>query len=244
MHDLREGASFILRHDLLRPILATAIFFNTGWFVLQSVYVAYAVQNLGMSAFEVGVTLGIYGGGMIIGAVIAPALSRRVSFGTMIVLGPIGGFSAAVIMLMTLWLPSVWVVSLSFLLFGAGPTLWTISTITLRQAVTPNAMLGRVSAFIMTATFGARPFGAAIGAVVAAHSGVPACLTAATGCFLIQLLSGVRLLVSHSPAREQPGVAGLAIKSSGQTGYRRRTFRRVDAARLVSALVTQDLEGV
>jgi hypothetical protein len=106
----------------------------------------------------------------------------------MIVLGPIGGFSAAVIMLMTLWLPSVWLVSLSFLLFGAGPTLWTISTITLRQAVTPNAMLGRVSAFIMTATFGARPFGAAIGAVVAAHSGVPACLTAATGCFLIQLL--------------------------------------------------------
>ncbi|RWR05631.1 MFS transporter [Sinirhodobacter populi] len=187
-HDLREGAGFILHHDLLRPILVTAIFFNTGWFILQAIYVAYAVQNLGMTATEVGVTLGIYGGGMIIGALLAPALARRVSFGTTILIGPIGGFGAAVVMLLTLWLPSVWMAGLSFFLFGAGPILWTISTMTLRQAVTPNAMLGRVSAFIMTATFGARPIGAAIEAVIAAHSGVAACLTAAVGCFLIQLL--------------------------------------------------------
>ncbi len=187
IHDLKEGAGFILRHDLLRPILVTAIFFNTGWFVLQAIYVAYAVQNLGMTPTEVGITLGIYGGGMVIGALIAPALARRVSFGTMILLGPIGGFSAAVAMLLTLWLPSVSIASLSFFLFGAGPILWTISTTTLRQTITPSAMLGRVSAFIMTATFGARPVGAAIGAVIAANSGVAACLVAATGCFLVQL---------------------------------------------------------
>lgn len=137
IHDLKEGAGFILRHDLLRPILVTAIFFNTGWFVLQAIYVAYAVQNLDMTPTEVDITLGIiYGGGMLIGALIAPALARRVSFGTMILLGPIGGFSAAVIMLLTLWLPSVWITGLSFFLFGAGPILWTISTMTLRQAVT------------------------------------------------------------------------------------------------------------
>lgn len=187
MHDLREGARFILRHDLLRPILATAVFFNTGWFVLQAVYVAYATQDLGMTATEIGISLGIYGGGMIIGAVIAPALSRRVSFGTLIVVGPIAGFGAAVVMLLTLWLPSAWMVGLSFFLFGAGPILWSISTMTLRQAVTPIPLLGRVSAFIMTATFGARPLGAAIGAVIATQTGVGACLAAATGCFLVQL---------------------------------------------------------
>jgi predicted MFS family arabinose efflux permease len=188
LHDIREGADFVLRHELLRPILVTAIFFNTGWFVLQAIYVAYAVQNLGMTATEVGVTLGIYGGGMIVGALMAPALARRVSFGTTILLGPIGGFSAAFIMLLTLWFPSVWMAGSSFFLFGAGPILWAISTMTLRQAVTPNAMLGRVSAFIMTATLGARPLGAAVGAAIAARSGVAACLTAATACFAIQLL--------------------------------------------------------
>ena len=188
MHDLKEGADFILRHDLLRPILATAVFFNTGWFMLQAVFVAYAVQVLGMTAAEVGMSLGIYGGGMIVGAVIAPFLSRRVAFGTLILLGPIAGFGAALTMMLTMWLPAVWMVGLSFFLFGSGPILWSISTMTLRQSVTPNALLGRVSAFIMTASFGARPLGAAIGAAIAANAGVGICLLAIAACFLVQLV--------------------------------------------------------
>ncbi|HCQ49958.1 MAG TPA: MFS transporter, partial [Achromobacter sp.] len=77
---------------------------------------------------------------------------------------------------------------LGFFLFGAGPILWTITTTTLRQAVTPNALLGRVSAVILTATFGARPVGALIGAGMAARVGVEACLWASTAGFVIQFL--------------------------------------------------------
>ena len=201
LHDLKEGAGFIAGHKLLRPILVTAVFFNTSWFVLQAVYVAYAVQDLGLTAAEVGFTLGIYGAGMVIGAWAAPALSRLVPFGTMIVLGPLGGFCAACVMLLTLWHPTVFLAGASFLLFGAGPILWTITTMTLRQAITPNAMLGRVSALVMTATFGARPVGAAIGAFVAARFGVAACLIVATGGFLIQLL-----VIAASPV---PKLRGL-----------------------------------
>lgn len=188
LHDLKEGAQFIAGHELLRPILVTAIFFNTAWFVLQAVYVAYAVHDLGLTPTDVGLTLGIYGAGMIAGAWIAPALAQRLSFGTMIVIGPLAGFTASVVMLLTLWFPTVLLAGLSFFLFGAGPILWAITTMTLRQAVTPNAMLGRVSALIMTATFGSRPIGAAIGAVVASRYGAPACLAAAAAGFLIQLL--------------------------------------------------------
>jgi len=201
LHDLKEGAGFIAGHELLRPILVTAVFFNTSWFVLQAVYVAYAVQDLGLTAAEVGFTLGIYGAGMVIGAWAAPALSRLVPFGTMIVLGPLGGFCAACVMLLTLWHPTVFLAGASFLLFGAGPILWTITTMTLRQAITPNAMLGRVSALVMTATFGARPVGAAIGAFVAARFDVAACLIVATGGFLIQLL-----VIAASPV---PKLRGL-----------------------------------
>jgi len=188
LHDLGEGARFAVGHDLLRPILLTAVFFNVSWFVFQAVYVAYAVQNLGLGATAVGVTLGIYGAGMIVGAALAPYIARRVSFGTLILLGPLAGFCAAGVMLATLWVPSIHLVGTSFFLFGVGPIIWTISTMTLRQAVTPNAMLGRVSALIMTATFGARPLGAAIGASVAAHFGIAACLGLATAGFLVQLL--------------------------------------------------------
>ncbi|HEV7305265.1 MFS transporter [Ensifer sp.] len=196
LHDLAEGARFLAGHPLLRPILVTAVVFNTSWFVLQAVYVAYAIQNLGLSATGVGVTLGIYGAGMMVGALAAPAIARRIPFGAMIVLGPLGGLAAALVMLATIWTPLGILAGLSFFLFGAGPVLWSIATLTLRQAVTPNAMLGRVSAFVTTATFGARPIGAAVGALVATRFGVEACLAVAGLGFLIQFLV---IIVSRVP---------------------------------------------
>ncbi|MFT4014111.1 MAG: MFS transporter [Paracoccus sp. (in: a-proteobacteria)] len=189
LYELKEAVAFVTNHDLLRPIMITAIFFNTAWFVLQAIYVAYAVQHLGLSPVEVGVTLGIYGGGMLTGALLAPVVARRLSFGMVIVIGPLCGFSAALVMLLTIWMPGGFLPAISFVLFGAGPILWSIATTTLRQTVTPHAMLGRVSALIMTVTFGARPIGAALGALVATRSGAEACLWVATGGFLIQLLT-------------------------------------------------------
>jgi predicted MFS family arabinose efflux permease len=200
LREVSDGARFVLAHPLLRPILITAVFFNASWFVLQAIYVAYAIQNLGLTATGVGVTLGIYGGGMIFGALLAPRLMQRLSLGNTIVLGPLAGLLAAVVMLATLWLPSGIVAGASFFLFGAGPILWTITTTTLRQAVTPIPMLGRVSALVMTATFGARPIGAALGALVAARYGVAACLVLSAMGFVIQLLV---IITSQVPLLER-----------------------------------------
>ena len=184
--ELREGAAFVLAHPLLRPVLVTAVFFNTAWFVLQAVYVAYAIDRLDLSAAGVGATLGVYGGGMVAGALLAPWLARRLSFGAMIGAGPLAALAASFILLSTLAHPSGAWAATGFFLFGAGPILWTITTTTLRQAVTPNALLGRVSAVILTATFGARPIGALIGAALAARAGVEACLWVSTAGFAVQ----------------------------------------------------------
>ena len=202
--ELREGAAFVLSHPLLRPILVTAVFFNTAWFVLQAVYVAYAIQNLGLTATGVGLTLGVYGAGMVAGAIAAPRLAGYLSFGAMIAIGPLAGLAGSIVMLATLWMPSGAIAGAAFFLFGAGPILWTITTTTLRQAVTPLAMLGRVSALVMTATFGARPLGAAIGAIVAAKSGVAASLMIAAAGFLIQFVVIAASQVPHLRALPDP----------------------------------------
>lgn len=186
--ELREGAAFVATHPLLRPVLITAVFFNTAWFVLQAVYVVYAIERLGLSAAGVGITLGIYGGGMLAGALAAPWLARRLSFGAMIALGPLSALAASGVLLSTLAWPSGIRAGAGFFLFGAGPILWTITTTTLRQAITPNALLGRVSAVILTATFGARPIGALISALLAARVSLDACLWVSTAGFLAQFL--------------------------------------------------------
>jgi len=197
LRELKEGASFVTAHPLLRPILITAAFFNMAWFILQAVYTAYAIQTLGLSASAVGLTLGAYGAGMVTGASIASWLRRRLSLGAMIVAGPLCGLLAALTVAATLWYPSGALAASGFFLFGAGPILWTITTTTLRQAVSPVAMLGRVSAVILTATFGARPIGAAIGAALAVSFGVEACLLAAVAGFLVQFLVIVASPVSR-----------------------------------------------
>ena len=188
LQDLREGAGFAWRQPLLRPILLTAVFFNVAWFVLQAVYVPYAVHHLGLSAAGVGTTLATYGIGMVAGALLAPRITRLLPFGTVVAIGPIAGLAAALVMAATIWFPSIELACASFFLIGAGPILWVISSTTLRQAVTPDALLGRVSAIITMATAGARPVGAAIGAIIGGGYGAEACLLVAVLGFLTQAL--------------------------------------------------------
>jgi len=187
LHDLREGAAFVLTHPLLRPIALTAVVFNTSFFVLQAVYVPYAVHRLALSPSGVGLSLAAYGIGMVAGALVVAQVLRRLSFGAAIAVGPMAGLAAAFAMAATIWNPFPLFASLSFFLFGAGPIIWTITTTTLRQSVTPEGLLGRVSATIVMATMGARPLGSAIGAFVGGSFGAESCLLVAALGFLVQV---------------------------------------------------------
>ncbi len=194
--ELREGAVWVWQHRLLRPIALTAVVWNTAWFVLQSAYVPYAMRSLGLDAAGVGLTLTCQGIGMVLGALLARRIMAAVSYGTAILIGPVLSFVAAACMAATLWRPHpAWAV-LSFLLFGIGPIVWTISSTTLRQAVTPLAALGRVSALLLTLNTGFRPFGALLGGTVGAAWGESACLLLALALFAVQAV-----LVVMSPLR-------------------------------------------
>ncbi len=196
MTEMREGAGFVFGHRLLLPVYVTQVVFNTAFFMLHAVYVPYAVHRLGLSASAVGATLATYGVGMIVGALLAPRIMRALPFGWVIVLGPIAGLAAAVVMVATIWTPSSVLAGLSFFLIGAGPIVWVISTATLRQTVTPPALLGRVSAINITG-YGARPLGALLGAFVGGVYGAETCLVVAAVGFLVQAVVIVASPVLH-----------------------------------------------
>ena len=156
-------------------------------FLLLAVFVPYAVRRLGLSASGVGATLAMYGVGMVAGALAATRVMRRLPFGIVIGLGPVTGFVAAGVMALTTLIPAAPLAGLSFFLLGAGPILWVISTTTLRQSVTPPRLLGRVSA-INIMSYGARPLGSALGAVVGGIFGAEVCLYLAVAIFGAQAL--------------------------------------------------------
>ncbi|MBV9561593.1 MAG: MFS transporter [Bradyrhizobium sp.] len=187
LQDIREGVAFVLHHALLRPVFVTQFIFNTGSFLLLAVFVPYAVHRLGLAATGVGVVLAMYGVGMVCGALAATRVMRKLAFGSVIGLGPVTGFAASAVMAATTLVPSPLLAGLAFFLLGAGPILWVISTTTLRQSVTPQRLLGRVSA-INILSYGARPLGSALGAIVGGLYGAEACLYLAVAIFAAQAL--------------------------------------------------------
>ncbi|MFZ1171949.1 MFS transporter [Bradyrhizobium sp.] len=199
--DIREGAAFVLHHALLRPVFVTQFIFNTASFLLLAVFVPYAVHHLGLSAAGVGTTMAMYGVGMVAGALLATRVMQRIAFGTVIGLGPVAGFVAAAMMALTSVVPSPLLAGASFFLLGVGPILWVISTTTLRQSVTPPSLLGRVSA-INIMSYGARPVGSALGAIVGGLYGAETCLYLAVAIFAAQalvILMSPAVSLTHQP---------------------------------------------
>jgi predicted MFS family arabinose efflux permease len=210
MQEIKEGAAFVLHHPLLRPVFITQFIFNTASFLLLAVFVPYGVRRLGLSATGVGTTLAMYGVGMVVGALLATRVMRRLPFGVVIGLGPVTGFVAASVMALTTIVPAPALAALSFFLLGAGPILWVISTTTLRQSVTPPRLLGRVSAINIT-SYAARPLGSALGAVVGGIYGAESCLYLAAAIFgaqaLVILLSPAVSLASQPEMVSDPAKA-------------------------------------
>lgn len=211
--EVREGAVFVWRHPWLRPIVGTAIVWNLSWFVLQAAYVPHAATTLGLDAAGIGLTLAAYGAGMVAGALAAPAVLRALPIGRMIAVGPLVSVAAGALTALSVAWPEPLLAAGGLFLFGAGPILWTIGQTTLRQAATPHGMLGRVSALTTMASFGARPIGAGIGALVGAAWGPGACIVLAAAGFAAQAAIIAGSAVPRVRALPEPAAAVQATSA-------------------------------
>ena len=187
LQDIKEGAVFVLHHPLLRPVFITQFIFNTASFLLLAVFVPYAVRHLGLSAAGVGMTLAMYGVGMVVGALAATRVMRRLAFGTVIGLGPVTGFVAAAVMALTTVVSDAVARRPELLPARRRPD--PVGDLDHDAAAIGDAaaLLGRVSA-INIMSYGARPLGSALGAIVGGLYGAEACLYLAAAIFGAQAL--------------------------------------------------------
>ena len=197
IQELCDGLIFLIKNKYLMPITITAFVFNLSQYLLLSIFAYYVIHNLSFTSFAVGVSLSLIGLGMLIGSFLYKIISKKISFGFQLTLGPISAFMASILILLTLIYSTNILVFIAFFFFGFGPIIWTISTVSLRQLVTPSNMIAKVSSVIMTVTFGARPLGAAIGVYISANFGVNSCIFAVFLGFLIQLI----IILFSKPAK-------------------------------------------
>ena len=90
--------------------------------------------------------------------------------------------------------PTVTVTAVAFVLSGATSGMWNVATISLRQRIVPDALLGRVTSAYRLIGLGAMPVGAAAGGLIARSYGLPAPFLVAGVLLLMSLLAALRWL--------------------------------------------------
>lgn len=202
---IKEGLDTVFKNAYLRSIAgctATANLFNS---MGQAVYVLYAVHRIGVTPGLLGVIYGLGSAGALAGAVLADRLARRLGVGRLIVLASLA--SAAGELLVPLARPPIPVglpiLVAASLTISVGGTVYNITQVSLRQAITPGRILGRMNASMRFVVWGVMPIGSLIGGALGSHVGLrPTLVVAAVGGL------GAPLWVRFSPIRalvQQPG---------------------------------------
>ena len=163
MAEIGEGIRYVLSHPVLRNISLMMMLFNLTnvTFYAQSVY--YAKERLHTSNFELGLFFASGSVGAIAFSLLAGRLRKRFSFST-VVIGCLALSGACTIVFAAI--PWLWA-ALPFLFLREGlSSLLNINTFSLRQAIVPDHMLGRVLSVAGVLAFSAMPIGSIAGAIV------------------------------------------------------------------------------
>ena len=146
---------------------------------VATVNVLFLTRTLGLSPLQIGVAAAAGGAGSLAGAATASQVAARLTLGGAVVFG---GFLQAVALVATpvaayVDFPLPWLMGVSAAT-GVGYSVLSINQISLRQRITPNHLLGRVTSARRFLIFCMAPFGAAAGGWLGTHAGYEATMIA------------------------------------------------------------------
>ncbi|WP_328302038.1 MFS transporter [Streptomyces sp. NBC_00435] len=204
------GFRFLWAHALLRPltVMLTLLTFVT---VGATDLLIFRLQSeLGRDAATVGYVIAVSGAGVVCASFAAGPLRRTLGFGTCWTGSTaLIGVAVAAIGVSR----SVPVIAAMAAVFMFGLTLGGICSMTLRQEVTPDHLLGRVTSAFWTVHNASGPVGAAVLTALAARHGVPpVSLAAGAMCLLI---AGSGLLTPMRGGRTGPPRGRVAGSGRG-----------------------------
>ncbi len=174
LREVRDGLRFIWREPHLRALAlagATRSFFGSFIGVLYSLY---AIRELGLNAAALGVTISMGGLGSLIGAVFTERVVNRLGVGRTLILMLFasGGFTLFIPLAGGSPLSPIGMLMIGQLCGDALQVIYLITQTSLRQGLTPDRLLGRVSASIQLMVMGVAPLGALVGGGLAEVIGV------------------------------------------------------------------------
>ncbi len=163
--EIAEGFGWLWSHDLLRPMAIILGLLNLAGIMTFSVFVLFAQEVLETSPAAFAIVMMGNAVGGVLGGWTASSIAQRIGSGPSLALTLLtGAATTAVIGLTSLW-PVV------FVMFALGVftgTLWNVITVSLRQTIIPDELLGRVNSVYRFFAWGMMPVGAILGGVIVA----------------------------------------------------------------------------
>lgn len=202
--EIAEGFRAVLRQPLIAAMIATSAVGALAGAVLQAVLVLFLTHDLGLSPTWLGAVLAVTPCASFVGAALAPSAARRLGPGpALVAAGATYTIGTALLALAdggVLRVASA--LAAGQALLGIGLTVFSVNQISLRQALTPDHLLGRVNATRRVLVFGVIPLGALAGGALGESLGLRTTIWIAFAVSALALV--VSLLSPLRSARRLP----------------------------------------
>jgi MFS family permease len=202
--DLRAGVRFVRGQRLLVALACAVGVWQMCHHAALVVQILFATRTLGLSEQAVGLSYMGMGLGTVVASVYGDRISRRIGPGRCLTLGfAVCGAGWAMLALAPANRFGVAAFALMLLMFSAGAVLVFINFLALRQAVTPEPLLGRMTSTMRWLILIPAGPGALLGGWLGEHVGLRASLGFAGGTALLLALIASRVPVIRD-LRELP----------------------------------------
>lgn len=174
LREAADGLRAVRGAPLLRAFAGSATVSSFFGNFFAALYTLYAIRVLGMGPALLGLTVACGGVGDFAGAVVVGPLSRRFGVGPTLLGAAVLGSLVGLLTPLASGPPlaAAGLLMATQFLGDASAAVYGINELSLRQAITPRRLLGRVNASIGMLTSGVGPLGALAGGALAGAVGI------------------------------------------------------------------------
>lgn len=211
LREVRAGLRVVARDPALRAMAAAHGSTHLLWGIFGTVYLLFAIQDVGLGPAAIGIIAGLGGLGSFIGAATAGTVARRVGLGRAMLIGLVGFTLGSALIPLA---PSGAVLVGAALLIGqqligdSAGTLYDVLEASLTQSIAEGRVLGRVSATMGTFATLLQLGGTVAGGVIAEAFGLRTAMAVGVlgGVAAVAFLwfSPIRTMRSVPPRNEGP----------------------------------------
>lgn len=200
-HELWEGVQVVFGNSTLWKIAGSTSTSNLGANIFFAVFLIFGYRYLHLSPATIGLIFAAGAVGGLLGALTAGTLSNRIGLGPTLFVSVIAFGVAAFAIPLALFGFSVPILIAATAIGQFMNPVYNINQVSLRQAITPDHVQGRMNATMRTIVWGTIPVGAFMGGVLGSTVGVVPTIYIGAG---IEVLAGLWILSGPVRLRQQP----------------------------------------